>query len=112
MRDPSQFFPLPETFWPDRWIEQETYTLPSGEVIPKDHIITNRSSFMAFGAGPQNCVGKNLAMMELRIILCTMVQKFDIRPAEGYDLDQWEKNLKERFLTTRGPLPVTMAARK
>jgi len=45
---------------------------------------TKRSpyTYMAFGTGPRNCVGMRFAMEELKIAICTMVQKYRFYPVE------------------------------
>lgn len=35
---------------------------------------------MAFGTGPRNCVGMRFAMEELKMAICTVVQKFRFFP--------------------------------
>jgi cytochrome P450 len=37
---------------------------------------------MGFGAGPRNCVGMRFAMEEMKIAICTMVQKFRFFPVK------------------------------
>lgn len=51
-------------------------------------------------------------MLEMRYLAALVVQRFVIRPAEGYDLDRWEKELKDMHLTVRGPLMGMLELRK
>lgn len=37
-------------------------------------------TYMAFGTGPRNCVGMRFAMEELKMAICTVVQKFRFFP--------------------------------
>lgn len=110
-RDPRYFHPLPDTYWPDRWLEQDTYVLPTGEVITKDKLIHNRNVFVPFSYGLRTCVGKNIAWLEMRAILCALVQKFEITKDPGYDLDDWERDMRDVFVTACGPLMVQVKAR-
>lgn len=110
-RDPRYFSPLPDAFWPDRWLWQNTYTLPSGDTIPQHEIVTNRGVFMPFSKGPMVCVGKNVALMEIRAVVCAVVQRFDIEIASKEDFASYEDKLAEVFLTLRGSLPVYLQAR-
>ncbi|KAJ3551693.1 hypothetical protein NM688_g4557 [Phlebia brevispora] len=57
--DPRAFYPIPDTFWPDRWLDQVQYTLPTGAVIDKSKVITNRSCFLPFSAGPPELCGQS-----------------------------------------------------
>jgi cytochrome P450 len=56
----SEFFPDPEEFRPERWLERPRTSLPRGVFFP-------------FGAGPRVCIGEHFAWMEmergLRLIL-------------------------------------------
>jgi cytochrome P450 len=49
---------------------------------PENKINRNPYSFMAFGMGPRNCVGMRFAMEEMKIAICTMVQKFRFYPID------------------------------
>ena len=111
-RDPQHYSPLTETFWPDRWLTQEKYVLPSGEVISQDKVITNREVFIPFSLGPMVCVGKNVALMEIRAVLCAIVRRFDIEVADQASFDNYENEIYEIFTTKRGPLPVRLRTRK
>lgn len=111
-RNLQEFSPLPDTFWPDRWLTEDTYVLPTGEVISKDQVVTNKAAFVPFSLGPQNCVGKALAQVELRAIAAALVQRFDVRKAKEYDLESWEKDLGDAYITLRGPLPAVLTPRQ
>ena len=67
---------------------------------------------MPFSVGPQNCAGKALAMLELRVIAACIVQKFDMKVSKRYDINQWEKDIKDMYVTVRGPLRVDLSLRK
>jgi cytochrome P450 len=62
-------FPNPDYFDPERWIPDREIQLP-------------RYAFFPFGAGPHQCIGQHLAMMEAHLILATVVQHvtFEILP--------------------------------
>lgn len=98
-RDPRYFFPDPERFWPERWISQD----------PK--VILNRSAFIPFSFGPANCVGKPLALMELRFLTASLVHKFNMSFEDNYNPDQWERDLKDRFVLAKGKLPIKISLR-
>lgn len=107
-RDSRYFSPLAETFWPDRWLAQDTYTLPSGEVISEESLVLNRNVFLPFSTGQQNCAGKNVANMELRMLLLSILHRFDVEPAEGFRVDDYEEGLADVYVTLRGPLYVRL----
>ena len=111
-RDPRNFSPLPDTFWPDRWLEQENYTLPNGQVVSKAEITTNYQAFIPFSVGPQHCAGKAFAMAELRLVLCEMLRHFEMKIPKGRSLDKWETSLQDIYTTARRPLYVVLTPRK
>lgn len=112
MRDAREFAPLPDAFWPERWLAQDTYVLPTGDAISKEHVTTNRAAFIPFSVGPQNCAGKALALVELRAVTCALVSKFELHKPKDYDLDQWEGDLLDLYISIRGKLPVILQARQ
>ncbi|MFF2949802.1 cytochrome P450 [Kitasatospora sp. NPDC057965] len=60
------FFPAPERFDPDRWIE------PTVEA---------RRAFLPFGAGPHRCIGSAFAVNEIITILATVTRHWHLTPA-------------------------------
>ena len=88
-RNPQEFSPIPDTYWPDRWLAQDSYTLPTRDVIGKDQVVTNKAAFVPFSLGPQNCVGKALAQVEMRAVFAALIQKFDVHKAKEYNLDNY-----------------------
>ncbi|TCD67925.1 hypothetical protein EIP91_011789 [Steccherinum ochraceum] len=111
-RDPRYFYPLPDQFWPDRFLSQETYTLPSGDTIRQDQLILERNLFQPFSTGPQNCAGRAIAQQEMRAVVCAILKKFNVEKAEGFDLNTWEKNVADYYVSHRGRLMVKLTARR
>ena len=68
-------------------------------------------AFVPFSYGPANCVGKFLALQEMRIVVCYVVQKLDMRFADGYESGKWLEDLKEYSILIRGRLPVVVTPR-
>lgn len=102
--DPRNFT-NPETFWPDRWLIAE------GLQESKEKITHNLNAFIPFSFGPSNCVGKNLAMQEMRYFLCHFMQNLDVRFAEGWDPTEWERVMEDKFILMLGKLPVIVEKR-
>lgn len=98
-RDPRYFFPRPDDFWPDRWINED-----------KD-IVLDRTAFLSFSYGPANCVGRPLALNELRYVLAMLIHRFDMTFDDGYNPARWEKGLEDSFVLTKGELPVRLSVR-
>jgi cytochrome P450 len=72
-RDP-RWFPLPDAFKPERFAPENKAGMPSGAYVP-------------FGAGPRACIGKVFAMIEAKIILATLAQRFRARLAPGQKVE-------------------------
>ncbi|KAF1844724.1 benzoate 4-monooxygenase cytochrome-like protein P450 [Cucurbitaria berberidis CBS 394.84] len=68
-------YPEPFTFRPERWIVSEDKTVGSSE----ESVAVARKSFCAFSAGSRGCVGKNLAWLEMRIVIAKALWMFEVR---------------------------------
>ena len=100
-RDPRYFSPNPDSFFPERWLKAEN-----------DLAITHKTSaYLAFSAGPANCVGKPLALIVMRMALAALLQAFDMQFAEDYDSRMWMDGLGDWLVTTRGALPILLEQR-
>ena len=61
-RDP-RFFPEPDAFRPERWLDGLEKRLPRGAFIP-------------FGLGPRKCIGASFAIMEAALVLATIARRW------------------------------------
>jgi Cytochrome P450 len=62
-------------------------------------------------AGPTGCVGKNLALMELRVVTAAIVRHFTAELAPGWDHAQWLRDMTDRYGLVKGNMPVVLHAR-
>lgn len=69
----SAHFKNPDKFLPERWIEPAY----NGET---------KKAVQPFSAGPRNCIGKNLAYMEMRLVVAQLLWNFDMESADGAPL--------------------------
>lgn len=100
-RDPRNFHE-PDVFLPERWF---TSGAPDGE--------HNTAAFFPFSYGPANCVGKNLALMEMRMLLCWVLRRFRFSEAPGVSLEEWEGGILDwLFVVHQGPLLVSVSFRE
>ncbi|KAI0057222.1 cytochrome P450 [Artomyces pyxidatus] len=102
-RDPRNFS-SPDSFLPQRWLVDE------GDRDP-DIFVHNPAAFIPFSYGPANCAGKGLALLELRMLISWLVQRFEFRRHAGVDVDDWESRLKDYFVFTRAPLWLDIVSR-
>ncbi|KAL5532679.1 hypothetical protein ACEPAF_4453 [Sanghuangporus sanghuang] len=86
-RDSRYFSPFPDSFIPDRWLD-----------VNREKFTTNTAAYIPFSTGPANCVGKNLALLEMRMAVATIVQRFDMKFASGYDPCKREEDLQDFYI--------------
>lgn len=78
----EKYYPRPFEFLPERWVEGSEPSVTGFEVTP-DMVSIAKSAFHAFSSGSRNCVGKNMAYMEMLITMARTMWLFDIRLKEG-----------------------------
>jgi cytochrome P450 len=59
----ARFFPDPDAFRPERWLDGLEKRLP-------------RFAYMPFGGGPRTCIGDRFAIMEAVLLLAAIVQRW------------------------------------
>ena len=92
-RSPLNFPESPSSFDPSRWLSiSKASSNPSVA-----------SAFNPFSLGPRNCIGRNLAYLEMRLILAHLIWAFDFE-AEG-QVRKWEEQ-KTWILWEKKPLMV------
>ncbi|GJE95941.1 cytochrome P450 [Phanerochaete sordida] len=106
-RDP-RYFANPNAFWPERWLVAGGHaSAPAGEGFVHD-----ARAFVPYSVGPMGCVGRDLAELEMRMVLCALVQKLQFAPAEGWDPAERERTLRDEFVVCmRGPVSVVVSKR-
>jgi len=78
----------PDDFIPERWEDEGS---PDAERLAQ--------AYLPFSTGMRNCVGQNLAIQELRLVLATLVQRYDVSLESSVQ--------SEHFLTLK-PLHVLL----
>ena len=84
-----RYFDRPEQFDPDRWETIE----PS-----------STAAYFPFGAGPQACIGGQMALAEAQLVLATVVAQFNI----DIDLRALDNLRPAGVLQPRGGMPATV----
>ncbi|WP_252699170.1 cytochrome P450 [Natronosalvus vescus] len=69
----ERFYDEPEAFRPDRWREECVNDRPEYAYFP-------------FGGGARHCIGMRFAMLELKVVLTTLLQRFDLELVSDPDL--------------------------
>lgn len=73
------YWPRPDEFLPERWLAVE------GEPL----YVAVKEAWMPFSLGPRNCVGIELAMIELKLVAVLIARDFDIEEA----WDEWDRKM-------------------
>ncbi|KAI1493858.1 cytochrome P450 [Biscogniauxia mediterranea] len=96
-RNPK-YFTQADEFIPERWLGDPRYNGDRLDMV------------QAFSFGPRNCLGKNLAWAELRLILARLIWNFDFELAEdSYD---WMENIEVYTIYDKPKLNVHYIPRK
>ena len=66
----GDYWPQPDVFLPERWL-----------VGPKDPLYPVKGAWRPFEYGARNCIGQELAMMEMKIAMVLVLAMFDIEVA-------------------------------
>ncbi|KAK3682632.1 cytochrome P450 [Podospora appendiculata] len=81
-----EVFPDPNTFNPDRWLD------PKGDAERK-------RQFFAFANGGRGCVGKHLALAEMKMLLRAVYSRFETRPDETMKPEEME--MSDQLISSR-----------
>jgi cytochrome P450 len=84
-----RYFDRPEQFDPDRWETIEPSSTPA---------------YFPFGAGPQACIGGQMALAEAQLVLAAIVAQFDV----DIDSRTFEDLRPAGVLQPRGGMPATL----
>ena len=91
-------FKDPDSFIPERWLPEHA------EEFAGDR----KAACMPFSTGNWNCIGKNLALAEMKLIMTKMVWNFEMKLTD--DRDEWPKQ-KVFVLWDKKPLMVALTPR-
>ena len=97
----ARYFHNPEAFIPERWFSKGA---PAGE--------HNTAAFIPFSYGPAICAGKNLALMEMRMLLCWVLRRFRFSKAPRFDYEEWEGKIQDWFVVHHEPLMAGISFRE
>ncbi|KZL75635.1 cytochrome p450 [Colletotrichum incanum] len=88
----ENYFKHPFEFHPERFLGDAEF------------VSDNKNAFQPFHIGARNCLGRNLAYVEMRLILARLIWNFDIELAE--ESQGWAERQKVFILWDKGPLKM------
>ena len=62
-----------------------------------------------FSYGPRDCIGKNLAYSEMRLIVARTLYRFDVDLAPGQE--EWHSSQNAHLVWNKAPLNITLKPR-
>jgi benzoate 4-monooxygenase len=92
-RDPVIFQEDPEEYVPERWLQ------PGGSLLQR--------AFLAFSQGGRGCLGRNIAYLEMQLVVATLFLRYDF----ALRSKDWELGINETFSAHTAPLPATVVGR-
>ena len=95
-------FTDPESYFPERW-------LPT-PLRPGNIITHNPAAVAPFGLGPRRCIGKELALVEMQLIIARLVWNFDLSMADPSKPLDWNKQ-KTYIFVQKEPVMVRLKIR-
>ncbi|KAK6603848.1 cytochrome P450 [Botrytis cinerea] len=72
---------------------------------PPEFANDDKAAMQSFSFGPRNCLGKNLAYVEMRLIIARILWEFDIEMCDG--MENWS-DVKIFLVWDKKPLPVRL----
>jgi cytochrome P450 len=93
MHHDARWFPDPERFDPDRWLDARRDAVPHFAYLP-------------FGTGPRSCIGEQFAWAEATTVLAQLLDRWSAVPDPDHVV-------RPRYRVTMRPdgLPMTLHAR-
>ncbi|KAI0525454.1 cytochrome P450 [Xylaria bambusicola] len=90
----EHYWTAPQEFSPERWMEDPKF---------KDDQL---DAMQSFSVGPRNCIGRNLAYAEMRLILAKIIYNFDMSLAD--DSRHWLRGQRAYTIWDKPPLNVVL----
>lgn len=75
-------------------------------------MVKNSQAFAPFLLGPYNCLGKSLALMQVRHVLVQLIRRYEIALAPGADPAKYWKERTDGFVMGLAPLELVFTDRE
>ena len=74
-------------------------------------MVKYKDAFAPFSMGPFGCIGKNLALIELRTVTARLIKRFDLSLAPGEDGSRIKSDTIDHFTVDPGHLDIVFKER-
>ncbi|KAH8901269.1 cytochrome P450 monooxygenase-like protein [Thozetella sp. PMI_491] len=91
-------FVQPDDFIPDRW-------------TTRPELILDKSVFIPFNLGSYACIGKRLALIEIRRVVAEILWRYDVHVAPGFSPESFLDGRQDTFTLVSGSLPLIFTKR-
>ncbi|KAF4551889.1 Cytochrome P450-like protein 19 [Elsinoe fawcettii] len=72
---------------PDYWLRPDDF-MPERWLVPGDHELAPlKDAWRPFEAGPRGCIGKELAIKEMKLVLVMTIREFDVKSGHA----EWDR---------------------
>ncbi|TGJ84039.1 hypothetical protein E0Z10_g4725 [Xylaria hypoxylon] len=95
----SESYASPDEFIPERWYSQP-------------ELLRDASSFAPFSTGNYGCVGRPLALLNIRAVVARIVASYDIRSTPVESLIEFDNGMKENFTFIPPELKLSFVKRQ
>ncbi|KIJ29724.1 hypothetical protein M422DRAFT_54062 [Sphaerobolus stellatus SS14] len=99
---PAQNFVKPDQFIPERWLSDHN---GNGKFEPH-----NTEAFIPFSYGPGVCIGKPVALHNMKLLIAKLLLSFDLEFPNDFDIAKFDASWKEHNLWLHDPLMVQVRA--
>ncbi|KAH8920419.1 cytochrome P450 [Atractiella rhizophila] len=96
----ERYFDHPDEFRPQRWLSSR----------PEEETFEAKAS-VPFSSGAYSCIGKSLAMEELRTVLVVLLKHFEFKLSDGFIEDKFLNSSRDFLAMTNPPLEVYVKKR-
>ena len=79
-------FPDPETYNPDRWISAD-----------EDKVKRMKKAVLPFGYGIRACLGRNLALLQLKLVISALVRRYEFSYVPGRNMEDFAAGMLRPF---------------
>lgn len=104
MKD-ERYFRKAEEFAPERWLST------ANEKREDEPAVLNKAAFIPFSYGPHMCVGRQLALMEMRNVFARLVWEFEMDFGENWDEKKFFDGWRDHFSASPGEVSVAFKPR-